>query len=288
MSIHLINPRPGAYKKASKSLIISVLTYEHPLSLKQIFEEIRRKYEVSLTYPAIRKGVVELAQEKVLRHTGKAYELNPEWITEVCRFVDSMQTNYLANYTPLQKVDMGEDVTIYTMNSIYDAELLWGKLLVDWTERLNPGVPHISTFQTYHLWILLFHLDWEEKQLIALREKKTRMYAGVYSKTFLDKMAVKFYNNSAVQTKNITDGSFTRGCELGTYDDMIIQLYHPPEIAKEIEQFYSRVRRVEDIDLAKLSGIARRKVETKLSVFKNAEMANQIRSSLLGHFPNGI
>lgn len=80
------------------------------------------------------------------------------------------------------------------------------------------------------------------------------------------------------------DPSWTRGCSIGTYDDVIIQVYQPPEIARGIDGFYRGVKRLEDIDLARMSEIAKRECEVKLTVMRNAEMARQIRESCLKHF----
>jgi hypothetical protein len=118
-----------------------------------------------------------------------------------------------------------------------------------------------------------------------MRKKNVDSFAIVYSNTFLDKIAVKFYNDTGVKTRCIRDDTFTRGCELGVYDDLIIQVHHPPEIAREMDEFYFRIRRLEDVNLVRLSELAKRNVPIKVSVFKNAEMANQIRQSFLRHFP---
>jgi len=280
-------PKPGRYKKSTKDLAIGILAYEHPLSIQGLYERIRKEYGISVTYPAIRKGIKELAGEKIVLQDGRQYGLNPEWIVQMRSFVDGMQASYLHGSPPPEKTEVGENVFVYTVNSIYDAENLWGTIIMDWADGLDRSVPHRSTFQAYHIWTLLFNLKWEEAQLLKLRDINAEMRSLIYSRTFLDSIAVKFYCDSGVPTRAVDDASFTRGCELGTYDDMIIQLYHPPDVARELDRFYTGVRRLEDMNLSKLSELAKRSVKMKLTVIRNADMANQIRNSLGRQFRSG-
>jgi hypothetical protein len=287
MSFNLLLPKSGSYKKATKDMIISILAEDYPLTIKQLFDKIRKQYELSVTYVAIRKSAQELVSNKVLEQDGKIYKLNSNWIINIRGFVDVMQRNYLEGYNPLERIEVGDNVSVYTVNSIYHAERIWGEFVLKWVDSLTKG-SHIATFQTYHIWTVLFHLDWEERQVAAMREKNVEMYAALYSArrpTFLDKVAVQFYKDTGVPTQLVQDNKFIRGCEIGTYDDIVIQLSHPPSIAQEVDEFYARVRRLEDMNLAEISEIAKRNCQVKISVFKNAELANQIRSALLKHFP---
>ena len=56
MPFEFVLPKPGAYKKATKDLIVSILAREHPLTLKQMLQRIRKQYGVSVTYQAVRKS----------------------------------------------------------------------------------------------------------------------------------------------------------------------------------------------------------------------------------------
>ncbi len=282
MPFEFVLPKPGAYKKAVKDLLVSILAREHPLTLKQLLQRIRRQYGVSVTYQAVRKSAKALAEDKVLSAKGREYEISKEWISEAHAFIDELSKAYLAEWKPMRKMEVGEDVTVYTLDSIYDAERLWGDLLLDWVKK-EATASSRNTFQATHIWTLLFHLEWEEKQIIALQQKTKSRHAAIYSGEFLDKIAQKFYDKY-IPTKLVRDASWTRGCSIGTYDDMIVQLYQPKEIASEIDAFYRSVKRLEDIDLAKMSAIAKRKAEVKLTVIRNLEMARQIRESCLKHF----
>jgi hypothetical protein len=287
MSFSPFIPKPGRYKKSTKDLAIGILAYEHPLTIQGLYERIRKEYGVSVSYPAIRKGVKELAGEKIVLQSGRQYGLNPEWISRMQAFVNGMHASYLQGSPPPEKTEVGENVFVYSVNSIYEAENLWGTIIMDWAGGLDRKVQHYSTFQAYHIWTLLFNLKWEEAQLLKLQEINAETRSLIYSRTFLDSIAAKFYNDSGVPTRTVDDPSFTRGCELGTYDDLIIQLYHPPEIARELDRFYMGVRRLEDMNLSKLSELAKRSVKLKLTVLRNADMANQIRNSLGRQFRSG-
>jgi len=282
MPFEFVLPKPGAYKKATKDLIVSILAREHPLTLKQILQRMRRQYGVSVSYQAVRKSARALADDKVLSAKGREYEISKGWISEAHAFIDELSKAYLAEWKPMRKMEVGEDVIVYTLDSIYDAERLWGDLLFDWV-RKNATASSQNTFQATHIWTILFHLEWEEKQILALQKKTKNRKAVIYSDTFLDKVAQKFYS-TYIPTKMVRDATWTRGCSIGTYDDMIIQLYQPKGLAKEVDDFYRGVKRLEDVDLARMSEIAKRKAEVKLTVIKNPEMARQIRESCLRHF----
>lgn len=279
----LLFTKLGHYKKAVKDLVISSIALQHPQRLVQIHDAIKRQHAIGVTYQAVRKACQELVSLGILIRSEKGYEISKNWVKEAVEFVDTLRHSYLDQWKPMQKTDVGENVEIYTVNSIYEAEKLWGELLFDWV-RKEATLKSWNTFQTTHIWTLFFHLEWEERQIIELNKTTKNKFTIIYSSTFLDKVAQKFYNQH-IPTKNVIDPTWIRGCSIGTYDDLILQVYQPSNIAKEIDKFYQGVKKLEDVNLTKMSEIAKKPLEVKVTVMRNPQFANQIRQNVLKHFP---
>ena len=60
-------PQSGEETKNTKDLIFSILTIETNLSLIELTKRIRKDYNISITYQAVRKAVDNLIQQKVLK-----------------------------------------------------------------------------------------------------------------------------------------------------------------------------------------------------------------------------
>ena len=73
MTFNILIPDIENKHKNTKDAVINILTSEWPLTLRQIFYEIKKQYHYSLTYQSIYKAVKELKEKKVLVEKDKKY-----------------------------------------------------------------------------------------------------------------------------------------------------------------------------------------------------------------------
>ena len=69
----LVIPEINHKPTNTKDAVISILTTDWPLSLKQIFYNIKKSYGYSSSYQAVYKAVKELLEGRVLLSKDKKY-----------------------------------------------------------------------------------------------------------------------------------------------------------------------------------------------------------------------
>ena len=82
-------------------------------------------------------------------------------------------------------------------------------------------------------------------------------------------------------TISSSSSSFDKSYYVGTYGDLIIQAQYPDELVKDLDLFFKRNKTIKNFNLKELSDLVGRKVEVKLTVIKNLEMAKQINQSII-------
>ena len=91
MGLNLLIPEMNTKPSSTKDAVISILTIEWPLSLRNIFFKIKKQYGYSSTYQSVYKAVKELCETDVLIEKDKRYEINMEWIKKVQSFTDIIE-----------------------------------------------------------------------------------------------------------------------------------------------------------------------------------------------------
>ncbi len=77
-----------------KDLIIVVLAYQHPLTAKQMYYTIKKKFNSPVTYQAVFKMLKTLCHEGVVVAEDKRYALDKQWIKNVKTFMTGLETTY--------------------------------------------------------------------------------------------------------------------------------------------------------------------------------------------------
>ena len=72
--LELSIPQLGEESKQAKDIVFSILTKEHPLSLIELSNRVRKEYNLQITYQAVRKAVDVLSKQGVLTKKDKRYD----------------------------------------------------------------------------------------------------------------------------------------------------------------------------------------------------------------------
>ena len=93
---------------------------------------------------------------------------------------------------------------------------------------------------------------------------------------------VKFYKSIGVNAIiNYANNSYDKSYYVATYGDLIVETRYPVELVKMLDDFYKKNTTLGDLDLQALSKIVNKKIDVKLTVIKNLQMAKQINESII-------
>jgi|SRR3989344_1223202 len=260
-------------EKSTKNQIIQVLSEEWPLSAKKIHNLLSRKHSTNSTYQAVHKAVSELVADSVLSKESNEYRLNPVWIEKTKELSEHLSKIYEMN-------SKGSNIALPTL---YDVD----KFLLN-TMLNNPpkeGEKPFLGLHWCHFWVPLFFSISEYRKIAELLPKYD-LYAISRGDTKIDRWCGKFWGGKGTNHKTGVDCAHI--ADLIIYKDMVIQVFYPQEIRKELDSFYSKNSSPEDLDAYKLfENIFQKPTKINITITQNPELAEQLKEETLNYFEGG-
>ncbi len=274
---------PFGKSRGIKDLVFSILTKEAPLKIIQLTNLIRKRYGRQVTFQAVRKALLELVEERVITKQDSGFVINKEWVKDSKKIIDDLYSEIYEEKHKPQKIDsIGEEVSVFTFNSMNNLMAFWENLIRDWYDKFQKGDPNINAWQGSHVWEALLHPETEKKVMGQLKEKGIKSYELITSNTLLDKNVAKFYEKVGVKVSIQPSLShFDKEFYIATYGPLVVQTQYPPELVRMMDDFFKNTKKIEDLDLTKLSDIVNTKANVKLTIAKNLAMAKQINNSII-------
>jgi len=277
MSFNIIVPEISDKPKNTKDVIITLLTYEWPLTLKQIYTRIKKQYSYSSTYQSVYKAVKELCEKKSLIEKNKKYEINIDWIKKLQSFTDIVETNYYAkekihSIAGLKESKSNQDITIINFETIFDAEkYLYYFMKTELFKTKNQEI----CYQVNHEWKPIFYLRAEYNYYNRLLEKGHKIYFISSGKSYLEELSKKFYESIGV---NFKIGEFNQVQDNVSFNDIFIQIFIPDELKKEMNT------NLKNNDVLKLLKTLSKPSSIKMIINKDKHLAEEFRKQIISKF----
>ena len=273
---------PFGKKNNIKNIVFSILTVEYPLKLIELTKFIRKRYGKYVTFQGVRKAVIELEEENILIRKNNNFSINKKWVLKTKETIDKLYLQ-LTEEQKTKKVESIEgEITVLTFNSLNELMKFWEVLIDDYCKKFKKGDYNLNCFQGAHSWEGLLHPDKEKHTMVQLKKKGIKSYAIALSRTPLDRYLKKFYSSINVKYDLIPSIShFDRSYYVATYGDLIVQTQYPLKLTKDLDNFFKKTKKLEDLNLKELSDIVNKKISIKLTIIKKLDMAKQINKSIL-------
>ena len=191
MSIQLTLPLGD--KSNVKNLVFSILSHEYPLKIIQLTNFIIKRYGKAITFQAVRKACLELVKEGVLVKSDLGFSINKEWVKESKKTLDELYSQIYEEKTIPKKIDsIGDEVSVFTFDSINNMMKFWEDLINDWFKKFKQGDLQYNCYQGAHGWEGLLHSDTEKNTMEQLIHKGIKSYTVFTGDSPLDKYLLKF------------------------------------------------------------------------------------------------
>jgi adenylate kinase family enzyme len=286
MTLEVITPTLGKSKKNVKDLVISALMYNYPLTLIKLTNTIKKKFSAKVTFQGVRRAVNSLVDEEIILKINREYKLNQEWILKMKDFFDKLNDSYSNPDGEILNIEeLGEDVKIYTMKNLIEADKLWNKTIKKWFERDKNKKSEIYAQFAGHTWYVFGQMG-EETEIVDLSKKyKIKPFILSNSDTFLDRWCKKYYENlGAKYTTNKEKSKGDNSKYFGVYKDRIIQIETPREITKKMDEIYSKTKNFSTFNSPELTKELLKTRNIKVIIMRNNLLAEQLRKNVLNHF----
>jgi len=277
MAFNLLIPELENRPKNTKDAVISILSIEWPLSLKKIFNGIKKMYGFVNSYQAVYKAVNELVEKNVLKENKLGYEINISWVKKLQSFTDIVETNYYANERlnnlgGLNESKRGEDMMILSFKSLFDAEkYLYYFIKTELLKKKNQVVCYSSNYE----WKPLFYLRAEYNYFTKLSKRGHKFYFISSGDSEIEKFSRKFYATLGIRVKKTK--SFITNNTIA-FSDFFIQIFIPKNVNEKIGKF------LKEDNVNKLIKVLDAGGPIKIIVHKDKDLAGEMKKQILQEF----
>lgn len=269
--------------KSTKDQVINVLSYDWPLSARQIYSMLKRQYKVNITYQAAYKAISEMTGEKILEKTSKGYHLNLDWVKDIHDQTEIIRVNYYSEQRAFLTDTKTKEssIRVFTFKTWFDAEKYLYYLQKNYILRAKEK--QIICFHHDHEWRPLFYLRAEYnwiKKLQELGHKTFILCSGNYP---IDKWAAQIYKSFGAKVKLSAKCADTN--EVMIFSDLVIQIYIPEDLKMQLRALWKTIKHPDQLDIEFLiKNVFEKKAELKVVINKDVRIANQIKAQTLKYF----
>lgn len=278
MSLELFIPELNKKPTNTKDAIISILKSEWPLTLKKIYNRIKKFHKLSCSYQAVYKSVNELIDKSVLRKKGNEYEINIDWIKRLQTFTDIVETNYYTekkfkNILGVEKSSSSEDLLVLHFKTIFDAEkYLYYFIKNELIKKKNEKV----IYQLMNEWRPLYYLRAEYNFFKKLAKKGHSFYFLISGDSYLENQAKKFYNQigaKAINTKELLPNDTI------IFSDFVIQIFIPEPFRKKMKKYLK-----EKNTIKLLEEVLEKGTDIRVIINKDSSLSKLLKNQALRKF----
>ncbi len=282
MTIEIAIPELNSKGKTTKDLVFSILVEDKPKTLTQLHREIKRKYGKTVTFQAVIKAVNSLLFNKVLVREGKLYSIDKDWIFETRNFFDELYKEHFKVKKPLKKVELGREVTVYTVNNLLELDKLWNDILTNWAKKETKDKR--NTWKGKHCWWLIPRLQEEDILHDFFAKQKIKTYNLLTEKKLLDKVAVNYYLKKKEFIKINKKIKLESDIHVSAFGEFLMKFEIPKEISYKLEKIYKKTKNIEDLDLKKVLDVFKQNIEIEITLIKDKLIADKIKEDIISYF----
>lgn len=234
----------------TKEKIVFLLSREWPLHAKEVYELLKQHFGLDITYQAVHKLMMQMAQEGILSVIDRRYMLNAQWLRETADFFIMSDLNYKENAfekdLALLGLDMGSEQPKYLdlANMVQVRNLFW-KVEADQRRYMLeiPEEERIICESMRHCLSAVLNPENEHRHLHHLQSLRARQYSLVQGNTLIDRWAKNFYDQHATPNMKIKIGvtEMKKHPDFFVFPRVSLELYYDPLYVREFDSIHERV-----------------------------------------------
>ena len=287
MAINLSLPELGLKGSSTKDQIVSILSHEWPLTVKEIFNRVNRESQSSVSYQAVHKVLTDLCGRGILCKAGKSFELDKSWLQSQKSFFERVSSDYL-NSKDRYEIDPNFKGTVrmhfndYTTFVVSIATMFRNKSLVG--SRPEPG---LGVVRHAH-WPLRFSFD-DFTLLRKMMQNNRGGFALIKTDSPLDRWVIQQYMKGGFDKVKIVPELHSMKEDLIIHGDGIMNIAFSDETISMMNEAYSKIPNLSSLfkEFAK-NAFSKEKVSIDVKISKNPELAKTLQEHFMTYFDKAL
>ncbi len=273
--LKLTIPQLTEETRETKDLIFTILTKESNLTYMQIYNRIKKSYNISITYQAVRKAVDSLNKEDLLKKQDRKYSISKDWLINLKLFIDKTLTKYETGKEIHEFTEelAKEDYAVYTFNNLLDLDNFWGDIMIYWADHEKENKEFLG--YGHYGWWFLINLGRETKIFEYYKKIGIKSSYLFFKNLPLNRWGANLYKEIGVKVKTI-DKNDDENIGINILGDTVIQVKYPEKIIKNVRTFFKKYKSIQEMSPKEITSIAHEECEIKFIMFKNKEIAKSL------------
>lgn len=223
-------------------------------------------------------------EEKIVIH-GKSISLNLHWIKNMNEFFSLAQFYYVTKTSGIDSFlnILEKDKIVYFFQNLNLLDSFWSHAFHMFNETLNPIEP-IFIYNP-HEWFAYSRQETEQTLVKAIQEKNRQVLITVAHNDPLDKELKNKFGSDFLQY-NIADNKIfeKQNYYLNIFGDCLIEVYIDQKITEQINEFFRKTKKIDDMALEILFKIISSDGKNKLVISRDKKKAEKYKKALSKSF----
>lgn len=273
--------------KTVRDAVISILASDWPLTVKMIYNKVRKSYNLSVSYQAVHKVTQEMIIDGVVLKKDRDLTINPEWIRNTKDYYSRLETSIENKRFPTNEEIIKNGVTKLEFESLYDYYMMILDLFRHIAE-MHPVTKETDgpfSAQLYHMYWILALSKKEEENIRYIVKHSPNSFFTCRGDTVLDRLLAKYFISLGAKVK--TGAECADMCDIFA-GGVVTQTFFTPDLKRDLDDLYNKFGNVSDIDIKQLyDQIYNKKTRIHVIVTLNYELEKQIYEQTKKLFSNG-
>ena len=265
-------------KPTAKSVIISILANEWPLSVKRIYNK-SRKMNVNMTYQAIHKAIMLMLVEEIIIRSGRDYSINPEWVKRNKYFYEELEMSRIMGKRMAIEEIMNRSLTEVVFDNLYDFYAFTLSVLEKIVER---STGKVCVNEVYHMYWTLTGSKREQEQFKKILSLHPKTYFLCRGDTFVDDMLAKFYGQFGAMVK--MGEKCAENNDIMAGGGYVIQVFFDKMLKERLDGLYGTINEKAENLVELHKHLFSEKTLIKVIIKKDPELAGEIIDNVLKRF----
>lgn len=270
MGVNVVLPVMRVASSSTKDLIVSVLSEEWPLSMREIYFRVNKLRGVPISYQGLYKILHELVDEGLLVQEKKKFQIAINWIEKKKAQIEDIENR-------LVSLKNGNESVTYTLNSYKE----FGRFALQlFTAEAGSNPNDFAYAFMNNLWYTTLtkeELGWFERLGASC---KPRVICK--SNTLLDKFSAVFYRHCGYSVK--LGVNYVNSHDFVVYGDFVNQVYFSKPIKDSYTLLSQKIKSPFDLGTKELYDLCYKDAKVNLVVLRNKDLAEELKREVNSFF----
>ncbi len=262
-----------------QSAVIEILGQKGEMSVAQLHAALNARKATNVSLQHVYRMLTQMEEQQIVVKVRGSVSLNLMWLSYLSFFTQRAMAETFRHLRMFQDFpsNEGERKTI-TADSFIALDTVWTHILVQLDTLL-----HEKRWYSYnsHAWWQLLKMDTDTSFYANLKAKGVTVL-GVYGNdTPLDRLGVSLIQSDVFPTVIDPEPAFPKqGYILVVCGDYIVQSVLPDTLSRQLDFFFANTKGKASFDSSLFFDIIRMPAKCKITIWKDAKEAGQLREKI--------